>query len=366
MTLNLMLTSKDAVFLSADFRLTSVRDGAALQDSYDTQKLIPVIRHDWSALIAYMGVACAPPLISDMGQWIGGQIASMPPDGSPTELFTRLLTLNDSLARIRGDRRVAMSVVGFRNQRPFMMLLSNFLDLDGKTADAGPQLRTYLRTPNQAEVRAVGGLRPDVFERVRLERLLRASSSRKLVPELISQAIAEINANTARRSKGAISEECVSGYLLRSGVTRISAHGIPDNEPCFPAWVRTDLKKGGVIGFKPKQKQAGNAIPIQWKGMTARILNGAMVRVHEIANAGKPILDDPLGRPHSPIFQTDADRHRNHLRRVLKHTALMRRDRLRRSTPNDSEILVLDGGVNETICVLNSDFRLNRDEDFHS
>jgi len=54
MTLNLMLTSKEAVYLSGDFRLTSIKDQAALPDSYDTQKLIPVIRHDWSALIAYV------------------------------------------------------------------------------------------------------------------------------------------------------------------------------------------------------------------------------------------------------------------------------------------------------------------------
>ena len=70
MTLNLMLTSKDAVYLSGDFRLTSIRDLAPIPDSYDTQKLIPVIRHAWTALIAYMGVASAPPLIDNMGQWI--------------------------------------------------------------------------------------------------------------------------------------------------------------------------------------------------------------------------------------------------------------------------------------------------------
>jgi hypothetical protein len=57
MTLNLMLTAKDAVYLSGDFRLTSTEDQAALPDSHNTQKLIPVIRHDWAALIAYLGVA---------------------------------------------------------------------------------------------------------------------------------------------------------------------------------------------------------------------------------------------------------------------------------------------------------------------
>ena len=119
-----MLTSKDAVYLSGDFRLTSIEDQAALPDSFDTQKLIPVIHHDWAALIAYMGVASAPPLISDMGQWIVEQMDSIPFDGSFSELSLRLLKLNMWVGRIRGDRRIAFSVVGFRNQRPFMMLIS--------------------------------------------------------------------------------------------------------------------------------------------------------------------------------------------------------------------------------------------------
>src|SRR5215510_3413428 len=183
MTLNLMLTSKDAVYLSGDFRLTSIQDQAPLPDSYDTQKLIPVIRHGWAALIAYMGVASAPPLIIDMGQWIVEQMDSIQLDGSLSELSRRLLRLNLWLGRIRGDRRIAFSVVGFCNQKPFMMLLSNFLDLDGRVVDAGPQLRAYLRRPNQPEVRSVGTARPDVFERVRLEKLLQASS-RRLIPDL--------------------------------------------------------------------------------------------------------------------------------------------------------------------------------------
>src|SRR5215831_366353 len=177
MTLNLMLTSKAAVFLSGDFRLTPMNGEPPVPDSYHTQKLIPVIRRDWSALVAYMGVASAPPLISDMGHWIVEQMDSIPIDGSFSELSRRLLKFNLWLGRIRGDRRIAFSVVGFCNQRPFMMLISNFLDSKGHIVDAGPQLRAYLRRSNQPEVRAVGTIRPDIFERVRLERLLQAGSS---------------------------------------------------------------------------------------------------------------------------------------------------------------------------------------------
>src|SRR5262249_41829144 len=153
-----------------------ITDQAARPDSYDTQKLIPVIRRDWAALIGYMGVASAPPLVVDMGQWIVEQMDSIPIDGSFSELSRRLLRFNLWLDRIRGDRRIAFSAVGFSNQRPFMMLVSNFLDAKGHVVDAGPQLKAYLRRSTQAEVRAVGTVRPDVFERVRLERLLQAGS----------------------------------------------------------------------------------------------------------------------------------------------------------------------------------------------
>jgi hypothetical protein len=242
MTLNLILTSRDAVYLSGDFRLTSLKDQAPLPDSYDTQKLIPVIRHDWAALIAYMGIASAPPLMSDMGQWIVEQMDSIPFDGSFSEISRRLLKLNALLGRIHGDRRIALSVVGFWNERPCLMLISNFLDLHGRITEAGPQLKAYMRRSNQPQVHAVGTVRPDVFERVRLERLLQASSSRRLLRHLIRDSVAGINASVAQRSRGSISEECATGYLLRSGSAAIGVHGIPENAACFPDWVRRDLE----------------------------------------------------------------------------------------------------------------------------
>jgi hypothetical protein len=333
LTLNLILTSKDAVFLSGDFRLTSIKDQAALPDSYDTQKLIPVIRHGWAAMIAYMGVASAPPLISDMGQWIVEQMDSIPPDGSFSEISRRLLKLNTWLGGIRGDRRIALSVVGFWNQRPSLMLISNFLDLNGRITEGGPQLRAYLRRSNQPEVHAIGTVRPDIFERVRLERLLQVSSSRRLVPHLIREAVAGINADVARRSRGSISEECVTGYLLRSGSAAIGAHGIPDNAACLPNWVRRDLARGGLIGFEPVAAQEGKTVHVQWKETTTTILNGTIVRVHEIANAGKPILD----RAH-------AEAPRRRLSQVLQHTKVMTRARQRRSARGaQHQVVVLRG-----------------------
>lgn len=306
MTLNLMLTSRDAVYLSGDFRLVSVEDQAPLPDSYDTQKLIPVIRQEWSALIAYMGIASAPPVIEDMGQWIVDQIEAVPSAGDVPELSTQLLQLNRRLERIRGDRRIAISAVGFRNRGPFMLLLSNFVDLDGHVTNAGPELKAYLRTPAQPEVRAVGTARPDVFERVRLVRMLMANAARGTVPPLIRQAVAEVNASVARRSGGAISEACVTGYLLRSGAAAIGGHGIPEHAACFPNWLRRDLEKEGVIGFEPLQQMPGGA-SMQWKGTTAKIVKGSMLRTHEIVNAGNPIFDGVERRGRLPTWKSTRD-----------------------------------------------------------
>jgi hypothetical protein len=225
-----------------------------------------------------------------------------------------------------------------------MMLISNFLDLHGRITEAGPQLRAYLRRPNQPEVHAVGTVRPDVFERVRLERLLQASSSRRLVPHLIRQAVAEVNANVARRSRGSISQECVIGYLLRSGSAAIGAHGLPENAACFPDWVRRDLERGGVVGFEPVAHQRGNSVPAQWKETTTTILNGTIVRIHEIANTGKPILDGAQRPEHSPMSKfTEADAPRHRLNYVLQHTKIMTRTRQGRSARGEHHHVVLRG-----------------------
>jgi hypothetical protein len=218
-----------------------------------------------------------------MGEWIVEQMDSIPVDASFSEIWRRLLKLNIWLGRIRGDRRIALSVVGFWNKSPSMMLISNFLDIHGRVTEAGPQLRAYRRRCNQPAVHAIGTVRPDIFQRVRLERLLQASSSSRMVPHLIRQAVAGINADVARRSEGSISEECVTGYLLRSGVAAIGAHGIPENTRCFPNWVRRDLEKAGVIGFE--------AATVQWRATTTSILNGTVVHVHELANSGKPVVN---------------------------------------------------------------------------
>ena len=128
----------------------------------------------------------------------------------------------------------------------------------------------------------------------------------------------------------------MSGYLLRTGSAVIGGHGIPEDAACLPNWVRRDLERGGVIGFEPMEHSEGRALPIQWKGTIAKTLNGTIVRMHEIANVGKPILDGIQRPAHSlePIHHLIRD-----LQRELAHN-------------EPSHLMVFQHANDEAICVV--------------
>lgn len=163
------------------------------------------------------------------------------------------------------------------------MLISNFLNLDGKTTAAGPQLKAFRRTPVQAEVRVIGSTRLDISEKARLRRLMEGNASRQSMRDRIRGAIAEINADVARRSQGSISEACVSGYLLRSGAAEIGEHGVPDNVSYLPGWVRCDLERTNQIKYDAN----GEPLPVRWKGMSSRIVGSRFITEHVITPVGE-------------------------------------------------------------------------------
>ena len=59
MTLNLLYSSRQAAYLSGDFRFT-YSDGHT-DDDLSAQKLVPVIKFDWSALVSFSGIASGLP-----------------------------------------------------------------------------------------------------------------------------------------------------------------------------------------------------------------------------------------------------------------------------------------------------------------
>ena len=148
------------------------------------------------------------------------------------------------------------------------------------------------------EVVSVRGDEDDVFSRGFICPKSQGIKQLHEDPDLIRTTVAEINASVARRSGRSISEECVTGYLLRSGAAAIGSHGIPEHAACFPNWLKRDLETGGINGFEPPAPGESTP-PVQWKRTTARLEKGTLLRTHEIANAGPPIIDrvERGGRP---------------------------------------------------------------------
>jgi hypothetical protein len=291
MTLNLMATSRYGVYLSADFRLTHLGTNN-FTDNYNTQKLIPVIRFGWGALVAFTGVAAAPPLLPDTDVWIRTQMDSISMNGSFDELPQRLLEANAWLGKVTGDNRLAFSIVGFVGRRPRIMVISNFMDLDGTMTAPRARLDVAERKPMQPEVRIAGDINSvSSDEKKQLHNLIRKNANALKIRE----SLAEINAKAASRSKW-ISKECVVGHLTPSGAAEIGPHGISDQEQYLPDFVISDFVKKGVIGFKAKFDESGKQLPPRWIGMTARIQGGrgkdAVVAVlHTVRNVAGPVTD---------------------------------------------------------------------------
>jgi hypothetical protein len=227
---------------------------------------------------------------------------SIPMRGSIDELPQRLLAADDWLTKISGEAPLAFSIVGFIGRKPFMMLVSNFLDLDGHITHPRSRLEVFRRKPKQPEVRIAGDIdavQADDIEQLKL--LLRRSADR----QVIRDKLAQVNARASQRSVF-ISQECVTGYLIPSGAAEVGPHGIDDQVQYLPGFVLRGFEKQGIVGFEPKYDEHGNPLPPRWVGMTARIeggqsRNALFVVLHAFRNVSKP-LSDGVDRKSQAIF----------------------------------------------------------------
>lgn len=295
MTLNLMLTSRSAVFLSGDFRLTYPAPRPPIDD-LNAQKLIPAIRWHWSALIAFTGVATTSEGL-DVGDWIESQVAEIPSEAPFDELPNRLRSASSWLSRIgRGEDRLAMSIVGFVNRRPFAMVISNFTDLFGRLfpRPLPSQLAISEERPKEPRAFVPGGTPVGLASELeRLKSLLGSGTP----PRAISNAMAEANRAASDLSQ-TISKECVTGFLLASGAGEITPHAIPEGRAYVPSFVQRQLVRSGVAGFTPKYDENGVALPPRWVGMTAKVENQrgkpwAVGWLHAMRNVAAPIGGKP-------------------------------------------------------------------------
>src|SRR5215210_5166114 len=211
MTLNLMLTSRSVVYLSGDFRLT-YRPTGRTEDNLNTQKLVPDFKFGWSALVSYTGVARTP-WGTDVGDWIAQAAEGIEMNASFDELPRKLLGADAWLRKVRSDRRIAFSVVGFIVKRPVAVLVSNFTNLNGYTFPVQPKLRKHVSKPKVPEVRVAGDSTAVTGNEIQNLRAVLVGNFSLMV---IFEALAETNAEAAKRSS-AISRECVVGCLIPTG-----------------------------------------------------------------------------------------------------------------------------------------------------
>ena len=129
MTLNIMLASRHAVYLTGDFRLTYA--SGRTEDDLFAQKIIPVIKFEWCAFVSFCGVAILPNGIS-VGNWIAEQALQIDNRDGIASLVGRLKKADSWLSRLSGDKRLHISIVGFNRRRPFVKCLSNYQDIDGR------------------------------------------------------------------------------------------------------------------------------------------------------------------------------------------------------------------------------------------
>ena len=146
------------------------------------------------------------------------------------------------------------------------MIVSNFMDINGRVFHPLPQLKSSEIKPKQPEVRFAGDLnsiRDDDRKRLK-EMLIRSRKSSD-----VHALLAEINALCAQRSK-IISSECVTGYLSPTGDAGVLPHGINTQMEYVPRFVKRFFRSNGIIGFVRKKDDKGNLLPPQWVQMAAK------------------------------------------------------------------------------------------------
>jgi len=294
MTLNVTLVSRHAAYLSSDFRTTNVVT-SGVTDDLRTQKLVPLIRHGWSAMIGYTGIAGAPGIMRDTGDWLLERIDSLSMKATPDDLFHQLLTADRWLGRVPiALRRHAFVVVGFVGRRPFLSLISNFHAGSQQLAKANPKLQIF-KLPAREPTILVTGATPAV--RVESRDLLMSLLRRNASPQDLREALATINATASASEAGrGVSSQCVTGYLLPTGACEFGPHGIPENVPYIPGFIIQSFLESGTIGFEQKLDESGVESPPQWVGTTARSQSNdgdpnIVLWLHAMRNVGPPISD---------------------------------------------------------------------------
>jgi hypothetical protein len=289
MTLNICLTTRHAVYLSGDFRLTYTQGQKRwFKDDFDSQKLIPIVKYGWCGLVAFCGVAKLPNG-RQVGDWIAEQVRAEDMEGTLGEAIGRLRGADSWLAPMRTDKRFSMVIAGFEQRRPFIEVLSNFQSLDGREwYPASKQLELYDHRPKSFELRYFGDRNAaGAIDRNAIEELVRKEPHRNVMPE-----IGGLNRTV---SGDTISKECVVGYVLPTGEIQIAPAG---RWPGYmPRFVLDLLYRMGIRELIPKLGPDGQPLQPFWVGTSYKngTLNGidSLVALPILANVEQPIGVEP-------------------------------------------------------------------------
>ena len=262
MTLNIACLSRHAVYLTGDFRLTPTRPGV---DETTTQKIVPVIKTGWCALVAYSGVAQLPSGL-DVGRWIAEQSRPEQMREPLADLLQRLHKAEQWLPRLNTAHRwLTICVVGFDGRHPFSYVFSNHLDGDGKSTPPTSTLLQVKDKPRKPTVRAFGsGARWMTAEERGAVRDLLVDNHEA---DATLHALGIVNARVAERTP-TVSSACMVGYIDAAGNGRLTSCGVDESREYIPDFVSRDLAAKGVTSLVAKVDPLGKPLPRMWRGMT--------------------------------------------------------------------------------------------------
>jgi len=261
MTLNIMVFSRRAVFLTADFRLTwRYASRRWITDEPKTQKIVPWHGYSSSGLVAFSGFAEGR---ASTSTWLEKEISKLGPLSSLDDLASSLKRAT-SLVAGENDRRLTFCLVGFSGARPVAQIVSNFQGLDGPDGKTRNDFRISTRRPSRPEV-FVGGQR-EAVRREDIERLKRAVSG-TTDWQKIHHLLAEVNASAADLlgPDGSISRMCFTSHALPDGSMEVMPHFVPPDREFLPAF-SLRLLKG--VRLRAEIGADGKPLPRRFIGMT--------------------------------------------------------------------------------------------------
>lgn len=293
MTLNIILTSDSAVYMSSDFRIT-YRDGRSGDPR--TQKQIVLFRQDWSALVSFAGVAETH--LVKTGDWLVDATEKIPIDAKFEDLEKVLLSADSWLSRIKKDSWLTFSVAAFVFRQPVGMLVSNFQRIGGQQETSPlPRListKEEAKTPLILMAGQLGAVRESDHK------MLGGVLTSAWDPLEIHRALARAN-KRASDIEDTVSSACFTAHLLADGTAIALPHEIDKDVEYIPEFVR-NIFGGAKFDLdsilEPKLDDYGKPLPRRLKGMTA-------ARQKE---PGKTTLATPLGTAKGDLLLAGIDK----------------------------------------------------------